>query len=93
KLNEPACDLAAAAAIWSSVEETPIPGDWVFMGELALTGEVRRAPQIEIRLQEAVKLGFKHLVIPEATLAKSLKGIDAHIHKISRVSQLSKILA
>ncbi len=93
RLSEPACDLAAAAAIWSSIEETPIPGDWVFLGELALTGEVRRATQIEIRIQEAQKLGFRHLVIPDSTPAKSLRGIEAKIHRVSRIAELAKILA
>src|SRR5690606_34505455 len=55
RLSEPAVDLAAVAAIWSSVEEVSIPGDWLFLGELALTGEVRRAPQMDVRIAEAKK--------------------------------------
>lgn len=73
RLSEPACDLAAAAAIWSSYEEKPIPPGWVFIGELGLTGEVRRVSQPEVRIEEAKKLGFKTLVIPRSVMDKSAK--------------------
>jgi DNA repair protein RadA/Sms len=73
RLDEPSCDLAAAAAIWSSYEERPIPSGWVFIGELGLTGEVRRVSQPEVRIEEARKLGFKTLVVPRSVLEKSAK--------------------
>ena len=67
RLNEPGCDLASAAAIWSSLENAPIPQDWVFIGELALTGECRRVAQTEVRIAEAKKLGFKTVILPSQT--------------------------
>ncbi|MEK6705596.1 MAG: DNA repair protein RadA [Bdellovibrionota bacterium] len=71
KLNEPACDLAAAAAIWSSHEDVPLPHSWIFIGEIGLTGEVRRVSQIQTRIEEAAKLGFTTAVIPEDAISSS----------------------
>lgn len=91
KLNEPACDLAAAAAIWSSRNEVAFPGDCVWIGELGLTGEVRRVPQLEVRLQEAHKLGFKKAVVPQASAEKvRIDGLT--LYPISRISELSKLV-
>ena len=73
KLSEPACDLAAAASIWSSFEERPLPTQMVFIGELGLTGEVRRVTQIEVRIEEARKLGFKTIVLPASAIDKISK--------------------
>ena len=67
RLAEPACDLAAAVAIWSSNQDHPLPLHWVFIGELGLTGEVRRVAQTDLRLEEAFRLGFDTAVIPHST--------------------------
>src|SRR6201994_4837497 len=68
KISEPACDLAAAAALVSSFGGTPLPRDSVFFGEISLSGDIRPAPQAELRLKEAAKLGFKSAYIPKGTL-------------------------
>ncbi|MNV92709.1 hypothetical protein D3C71_1873290 [compost metagenome] len=65
KINEPAIDLGIIAAVSSSFKNMPIPKDTVIMGEVGLTGEVRRINMIEKRLKEAEKLGFKTCIIPE----------------------------
>ncbi len=92
KLSEPACDLAAAAAIWSSCEEKAFPMDWVWLGELGLTGEVRRVSQIEVRVEEAKKLGFKTAVVPQSSMdrLKKLKGI--RLLPISRVREIAELV-
>jgi DNA repair protein RadA/Sms len=92
RLSEPAVDLAAAAAIWSSVEEVSIPGNWLFLGELALTGEVRRAPQMEVRIAEAKKLGFSTVVIPENSPKKVFTDAGVKLITVSRIRDLTKIL-
>ncbi len=93
RLSEPACDLAAAAAIFSSYEEKAFPSDWVFMGELALTGEVRRVSQMDVRLLEAKKLGFKTAVI-SANTPKPIMERDwgLKLKSISKVRELSDLL-
>lgn len=66
RINEPALDLGIILAISSSYKNTPIPNDVIAIGEVGLTGEVRSVNQIEKRLKEAEKLGFKKCIIPES---------------------------
>ncbi len=82
KLSEPACDLAAIAAIWSSAKEKPLPYDWVFLGELGLTGEVRSVSQLDTRLEEAHKLGFKTVLFPARGITKAIKQFETKIRLI-----------
>ncbi len=65
KLNEPAIDLGICCVAASSFKNIPISKDTVVMGEVGLTGEVRRINMIEKRLKEAEKLGYKTCIIPE----------------------------
>src|SRR5579864_5399202 len=67
KISEPACDLAAAAALVSSFGGTPLLRDSVFFGEISLSGDIRPVPQAEARLKEAAKLGFKQAFLPKGT--------------------------
>jgi len=71
KVGEPAADLAAAAALISSFQGRPLPRDTVFFGEISLSGDVRPAPQAELRLKEAAKLGFASAIVPAGTRADS----------------------
>jgi len=64
RLGEPAADLAVALAIASNKRNRPVGADLVAIGELGLSGEVRRVNQLERRLLEAHRLGFKRAVIP-----------------------------
>ncbi|HET9716614.1 MAG TPA: DNA repair protein RadA [Pseudolabrys sp.] len=66
RIHEPAADLAAAAALVSSLVGAPLPSDAVFFGEVSLSGSVRPVAQSAARLKEAAKLGFKRAVAPEA---------------------------
>jgi len=66
KINEPSIDLGIMLATASSFKNVSIPKDMVIMGEVGLTGEVRRINLIEKRLKEAEKLGFKTCIIPES---------------------------
>jgi DNA repair protein RadA/Sms len=68
RINEPAADVAAAAALVSSLSNSPLPADRVYMGELALTGALRPVSQGAARLKEAAKLGFKAATVPKAGL-------------------------
>jgi DNA repair protein RadA/Sms len=63
-VREPAADLALCAALFSSAREIAVPGDLVLIGEIGLSGEVRRAPGVERRLSEAARLGFAAAVVP-----------------------------
>ncbi|EKN62693.1 DNA repair protein RadA [Schinkia azotoformans] len=78
KLDEPAIDLGVAVSIASSFRDQPSnPTDVVF-GEVGLTGEIRRVSRVEQRVQEAAKLGFKRVIIPERNIGgwTAPKGIE-----------------
>ena len=62
KLSEPAADLAVAMAIASSKLQKPMPADLTVMGEIGLSGEVRKVSQMEKRIKESEKLGFKQIL-------------------------------
>lgn len=68
KLDEPAIDLAVAISIASSFRNRASNADDVVVGEVGLTGEIRRVARIEQRVQEANKLGFKRVIIPKKNL-------------------------
>lgn len=65
QVNEPATDLAIAAAIGSSMRDIALPADMAFIGEIGLSGELRAVPQMDARLREASKLGFKRVIVPK----------------------------
>lgn len=66
RINEPSIDLGIMLVTASSFKNKPIPKDMIIIGEVGLTGEVRRINAIEKRLKEAEKLGFKSCIIPES---------------------------
>ncbi|GAB4418033.1 MAG: DNA repair protein RadA [Anaerolineales bacterium] len=66
KVDEPAADLAIAAAIASSMRDVPVRAEAVLIGEVGLAGELRMPGQMNIRLREAAKLGFKTAIVPKA---------------------------
>ncbi len=90
KLDDPALDLGLMAALLSSVEEIPIQPQTVIIGEVGLSGEVRAVPYIERRIAEALKLGFKKVVLPKKNL-KGLKiGKNFELQGIEKLSELAK---
>jgi len=71
KISEPAADLAAAAALLSSLTGAALPHDMVFFGEVGLSGAVRPVPHSSLRLKEASKLGFARAVAPQGPVEKA----------------------
>ncbi len=65
KIDEPAADLAIAAAVASSMRDLPVKADTVLIGEIGLAGELRMPGQMPVRLREAAKLGFKTAIVPK----------------------------
>lgn len=66
QIDEPAADLAVAAAIASSWRDIPVKADAVLIAEIGLAGELRMPSQLQTRLREAQKLGFKTAIVPKA---------------------------
>jgi DNA repair protein RadA/Sms len=65
RINEPAADLAVAVALISAYRDIAIPRDYIFMGEIGLSGEIRMISQIDYRIREAEKLGFRKAIVPD----------------------------
>jgi DNA repair protein RadA/Sms len=92
RIAEPAADLAVAAALLSALKETPVPGDAVVFGEIALSGEVRPVGHSEARLKEAAKLGFAEAWVPmrggrkRRDLGLSIVGIGHLGNLVARLS-------
>ena len=76
RLEEPAVDLAVAAALVSSLKDTPIPEDTLLFGEIGLAGELRSVNHVDARLSEAFRLGFQRCILP----AHNLKQISKNYH-------------
>ncbi len=88
RINEPAADLAVAAALASSLSGVPVPSDMVIFGEIGLSGEVRHVGQIEHRLKEAAKLGFKHAMIPGLAGKKPPGATDIRLTQINHLKDI-----
>lgn len=89
KLNDPACDLAAIAAVLSSTIDRPIPVGTLLLGEVSLTGEVRPVNQLDLRLEEAERLGFQRALIPmPAKKSQVPTDIGIELTRIRHVSEL-----
>ncbi|OGN44932.1 MAG: DNA repair protein RadA [Caulobacterales bacterium RIFCSPHIGHO2_01_FULL_70_19] len=83
RINEPAADLAAAAALISSAADMSLPQGCVVFGEISLSGEVRAVGRAEARLREAAKLGFDQALSPPLTVKD--KGV-----RLTAVSRLGE---
>ncbi len=89
KLAEPAADLGVVAAVASSFLDRPISPKTVVFGEMGLTGEIRGINQMEIRVREAARMGFKRCVLPRT----QLRGLDrAAPIELVRVGHLKDLL-
>jgi DNA repair protein RadA/Sms len=88
RITEPAADLAAAAALLSSLAHAPLPADAVYFGEVSLSGAVRPVGQTSARLKEAQKLGFTKAIAPEAARKEAAEGLT-----ISPIASVSSLVA
>ncbi|WP_022701988.1 DNA repair protein RadA [Oceanicaulis alexandrii] len=87
KINEPAADLAVAAALISSFLDTPLPAEGVAFGEISLSGDVRPVGRADARLKEAAKLGFNRALAPEG-----VEGAGVQVDSVSTVQALVRRL-
>jgi len=78
RIDEPTVDMGIVCAVLSSFRETGLDSRLVVMGEVGLGGEVRPVQHADLRIREAMKLGFTRCVVPEANLEqwKPIEGID-----------------
>ena len=91
RVREPAADLAAAAALVSSLAGRPLPAQAVVFGEIALSGVVRPVGQMEQRLREARKLGFTEAITAPAPNLPAMEGIT--LRPVEHVRDLVAMIA
>jgi DNA repair protein RadA/Sms len=80
QIQEPAVDLALAASLVSSVKDRPVAADLALVGEVGLSGEVRSVGQLEARIKEAARLGFRKVIVPRSMGRQKLRlpdGVEA----------------
>lgn len=88
KINEPAADLAVAAALLSAVSGVALPRETVIFGEVGLSGEVRMVSNADMRIKEAQKLGFKQAILPKSKRKENNGFILKEIKNIREVQPL-----
>lgn len=88
KLSEPAVDLGITAAIASSFLDRPIDPKTVVFGEVGLTGEVRGINQMEVRVREAERMGFRRCILPKTQLRGTLQGGAMELVRIGSLREL-----
>lgn len=79
KIDDPAADLGLACCIASASFERPIPTSVVMIGEIGLTGEIRRVSRMQERVNECKKLGYTQIIVPKNT---KLKGASKEIVEV-----------
>lgn len=89
RVTEPAADLAVALAVASSVSSAPVSADIVAIGEVGLTGAVRRVSGVPRRLNEARRLGFKHALVPPGCAADAPKSMT--VTEVATVGEALRI--
>jgi DNA repair protein RadA/Sms len=92
RIDEPAADLGMAVAIVSSLRDVPADSQAVVIGEVGLGGEIRRIHQLERRVAEATKLGFKHIVLPSQNLPTLSLAAGVEIVEVETVEQAFKVV-
>ena len=93
KIDETAVDLAAAMSIFSSFKDVPVDSETVIIGEVGLAGEIRTVSNIEKRINEAEKLGFKRIILPKNNLKHlNLKKYKIEISGVERIKDAANIL-
>jgi DNA repair protein RadA/Sms len=79
KIEEPAADLGVVMAVTSSLRNKPIAQDTVIVGEVGLGGEIRSVGQINNRIKEAARIGFRRMVMPNQKADEKKQGIEIEL--------------
>ena len=92
KISEPAVDLALVLAVASGLKNKPLKLDAAVFGEVGLTGEIRPVNRAELRIGEAVRCGFKNIVLPKRNAKDIEKGEDVNIVGVDTLSEALNIV-
>ncbi|WP_413429968.1 DNA repair protein RadA [Synechococcus sp. Cu2B8-bc1011] len=87
-VEEPGADLGVAAAVVASYRDLILPAGTVLLGELGLGGQLRPVGQLELRLQEAVRLGFRRAVVPKGCgLGTGEASLNLELHEAGSITE------
>jgi DNA repair protein RadA/Sms len=87
RVGEPAADLAVATAIASSLRNMPVAADLALVGEVGLSGELRSVSQLDRRLNEAAKLGFRRCLVPKSWRRGAMTEADIQVLTASSLGE------
>ena len=76
RLEERASDLAEAMCIASALLEVTLPSAMAYIGEVALTGEIRPVSRLDKRISECARLGYTHLIVPKSEKLPRIDGVE-----------------
>ena len=89
RLSDPAADLALAIAVASALRDEEPVGKLLAIGEVSLSGEVRRVPALGRRLAEAARLGFEHAIVPEGS-GKEVAAAGLRVIEVASIDEALK---
>ncbi|MEJ0019163.1 MAG: DNA repair protein RadA [Acetobacteraceae bacterium] len=92
RVNEPAADLAVAAALVSAATDTPTDAGMVYFGEVGLSGEIRQVAQAESRLKEAAKLGFGQATLPRRVARGNRPPVQPDGLELTEIGHISDLV-
>lgn len=92
RIEEPAIDIGICACVASSFLNKPIESNIVVFGEVGLAGEIRGVSQVELRLKEAEKLGFKKCVLPKINLDRLKRSDNTNTISLIGVGSIEKAI-
>ena len=88
EINDPSSDLGVAISILSSLKNIPPLANSSFIGELGLSGQVRKSNNLRIKIEEAVRLGIKNIVVPK--LEEKLNNNFQNLINIKEISNIKE---
>ncbi len=92
RITDPACDLALIVAVVSSARGIAIKPDTMILGEVGLTGELRPVSSLNLRVEEAMRLGIKHIVLPSSCKNAVKENGNTEFFFIDNVSEATDVL-
>lgn len=93
KLVDPSCDLAIACAILSSLTDKPLFYDFIVLGEIGLSGEIRNVEKLEQRINEAIYLGFYNIALPKCSTEILNKFNNINFIIINNIRDITKLFS
>lgn len=87
RLIEPSVNLGIIMSIASSVYKQPIPDKTVFVGEVGLTGEIKKVPQLEARIKEVDRMGFSTIYVPRGNLQKRIDTKQVNVVEVANLKE------